>query len=674
MPADKNTLQRVAMKIVSEGSTITHLGTGGFGSTFKVTGSHEPYALKIIDPGVSDPARVNRELSALQRVKHPGVVPFLDHGDTEWEQRTFTWLSMGFIEGESLAQKLSSNKQYTVSESLRILRDIVSAAAAIWKQDTAHRDLSPANILLRADNSPVIVDLGLARHVDDETLTQLPTPGTPGWMSPEQVGSAPTHGDWRSDQFVIGCIGYLLLTGLAPFSGKTFFERWHAPANNTPTPVRNINHSVPRSAADIIERMMQNRPHRRYLKTSDLLSDLELTIQSLDSVQPAPESTIDFLVNIGQRKNFAEGNGLSVIAPDGIVLDGRAGRRIEEFTAIARSLSARSIVDPVTHYSRSPEPARPAGFTKLPYGKNARLTGFSNQSDRADYCQAVLEEATKYTPNTVIAPYFYANEGEIEWVRESLLCASTFTQIIEHSTNKVTLDVWTGVAIHSTWLSDASAREILLDTLTSQQMNSLYLLVDTSQPSFAPLADIDVIEGFHDVLMVMREAGIPVIVGKRASSGLLLLALGASGWSTGAAGNLMNMSPHPESVENGGGRPIDRVYVPKLLNSVAVDTYALMRKSRPDLVDLSTTEGAELLRQNPSLDKISTEQSILLAQHNLVAQRDQVHALASLPAARRVADMRERIREAVANYGALPPTRLPGDDGGFLKAWASALS
>src|SRR5690606_25447925 len=109
---------------------------------------------------------------------------------------------------------------------------------------------------------------------------------------------------------------------------------------------------------------------------------------------------------------------------------------------------------------------------------------------------------------------------------------------------------------------------VLLSTITGQPMAALYLMVATSQPSFAPLGDLATLRGFRDLLTVLREAAVPVIAGKRASSGLLLLALGAAGWGTGASGNLMNMSPHPEADEEGWS-PLDRIYVPRLLNSVA---------------------------------------------------------------------------------------------------------
>lgn len=673
MPADKNSLEIVARDIIPATANLGHLGTGGFASTFKVTGDGTPYALKLIDPGLSETARVERELNALRRVAHQGVVKFIEHGDQVHDGVTYKWIKMAFVEGPSLRQAIEGGQVFDVLESLHFVRALVEAACSIWDQRTAHRDLSPGNILLQAGNRPVIVDLGLARHVDDETLTALPTPGTPGWMSPEQVKTSPTHGDWRSDQFVIGALGYLLLTRVVPFSAASMRDRWLAPAQQTPTPVRAVDPNIPSVAADVIERMLQKQPHRRYLRAADIIADLDravLALQDSNVSEPAPQQ---FFVNVAQVKNFAEGVGLERIAPRGVVVDIRAGKRVAEFVDAARAISATSVIDPVTHYVRSPKEWRPAQVKELPYGADPKLTGFSDDVARTEFCRSVLDLQMAAAPDAVVAPYFYAGEGEAAWIGESLACAAKFEELMRQRDQEDRAEVWTAVAIHSSWLADESARDTLLTAVTGQPMTSLYLLVSTSQPSFAPLGDVSVLRGFHDLLTVLREAAVPVIVGKRASSGLLLLALGAAGWATGISANLMNMSPHPESKEEGWS-PLDRIYVPRLLNSVAVDNYVLMRRSRPELVELDTGEAAALFAANFDLEDLSTADRILLIQHNLVAQRRQVELLAALPAGRRISTLREWVDGAADAYRELPPPRVPGDGGSFLTAWSEALA
>lgn len=674
MPADRNSLEVVALQVIPPGATLTHLGTGGFACTFRVSGDGTDYALKVIDPSLSEAERVDRELAALQRVSHPGVVPFISHGDVEHNGTAYKWIKMDFVEGRSLRQVLAAGEVFSTVEALQLVRDLVDAASAIWGEKTAHRDLSPGNIILRPDGSPMIVDLGLARHVDDETLTELPTPGTPGWMSPEQVRSTPTHGDWRSDQFVIGALGYLFLTNVQPFFAPHLADRWLAPATTKPQPIRAIDPSVPSVAADVIERMLHKQPHRRYLKVADLLGDLDRAILALEDSQVGVTAPLQFFAHIAQIKNFAEKGGLADIAPHGVVIDVRAGQRVAEFLDDARSIRATSVIDPVTHYARSPEPVRPSFFKKLSYGDGAKLTGFSDDAARTAYCQEVLDQMMEHSPDVVVAPYFYAGEGEASWITESLACAAKFQELMDLRAVDARAEVWTGIAVHGTWLSDDAGRDTLLAALTGQPMTALYLLVVTGQASFAPLGDVAVLRGYRDLLSVLREAGTPVVAAKRASSGLLLLTLGAWAWATGVSGNLMNMAPHPEVEEDGGGNALPRLYVPRLLNTISVDTYVLMRAANASLVELQTPQSAALFASNYDLDQLTTEQRILISQHNMVAQREQVESLAALPAGQRIATMRTLVEEASATYRALPPPRIVGDGPSFLGAWADALA
>ncbi len=673
MPADRTILEDVAREISPSDASLSHLGTGGFACTFKVLASEGRYALKVIDPGLSEAARVDRELAALQRVNHPGVVDFIDHGDYQRAGLTFKWIKMAFVEGHSLRDCLAGGQVFTVPEAMQLVRALVDAASAIWAQRTAHRDLSPGNIIIRPNGAPVIVDLGLARHMDDETLTNLPTPGTPGWMSPEQVRSTPTHGDWRSDQFVIGALGYTLLTNVQPFFAPSLQDRWLAPLRQTPQPVRAIDPNIPSVAADVIERMLQKQPHRRYLRPADLLADVDRALLAIEGSQLGEAASQRFFVNLAQVKNFAEGDGLRDIGPHGVIVDIRAGRRVAEFIASAREIGAMSVVDPVTHYSRSPEEFRPKQVMRLPYGQGPRLTGFSDDTARGTYCAAVLHHVLESSPDAVITPYFYAGEGEASWIHESLACAAE----AEHQLTSLDLgtgaELWTGIAVHSSWLSEETSRDVLLAAVTGQPMSTLYLLVSSPQASFAPLADVAVLRGLHDLLTVLREAGISVVVGKRASSGLLLLALGASGWGTGVSGNLMNMIPQPEAEEEGWS-PLDRIYVPQLLNSVAVDSYVLMRKANAGAVALGTPQAAALFGSNPDLEDLTTRDRVLLVQHNLVAQRNQVDALAALPAGQRIRHLRDLVQDASALYRALPPPRIVGDSGAFLERWAEVLA
>jgi serine/threonine protein kinase len=173
---------------------VEHLGTGGFASTFKVISADgaDTYALKFVDGNLSEPERVTRELHALRRVDHANVVSYRDTGTVMFESAEYRagspWTSSRATRSLRL---LNDGRTFSLAEAVSLLRQVVSGAAALGAAETAHRALSKNNLLITPTGRLVIVDLGMARHLDDETVTNLPTPRTPGWMSPEQVGPPP---------------------------------------------------------------------------------------------------------------------------------------------------------------------------------------------------------------------------------------------------------------------------------------------------------------------------------------------------------------------------------------------------------------------------------------------------------------------------------------------------
>lgn len=668
VPANRDMLEQIALRIAPSDARVEHLGTGGFACTFRVTTADEVYALKVIDPDLGEAERVERELAALQRVDHPGVVRFREVGSYTFGDVEYRWIKMNFVEGHTLRASLDGGEVFSIGDSIRLTRALVDAANAIWDQGTAHRDLTPRNIMLRADATPVIVDLGLARHVDDESMTALPTPGTPGWMSPEQVSSSPTHGDWRSDQFVLGSIAYLLLTGVAPFYSRNGYDCWVAPLKVTPRPIRSVVPAVPAPVAEIVERMMHKQPHRRYLKIAELLADLDAASAAWDEAAEGSGELAEYYPTIGDLKSWAADGFLRRLGAHGTIISAQVGDRTKEFVEETVAAGGTVVSDPSTWLTRSPLSAQKKWFQKLPYGGLPPLTGFADDATRRAWSQSVWDWHADTGGDVYLTPYFYAGEGELNWVSTSLACASDYRDFA--SSGLFMGELWTSVLVHSAWLSDNDKRDQLLTLLTGQQMTRLYLLVHTPQPSFAPLADVDTLRGLRDLLDVMRDASVPVVVGKRASSGLLLLAMGAQGWGIGPRSSQMNSAPHPEAPIR-ARQPIDRVYIPQLMTQIAAPAFALIARRYEQVADLGTPEGNQVMSENPGLETLTPQQRILLNQHNRAAQHAQASRLSGLPAGQRISLMREWISEAAETAQELPPLR---DNLRFLSAWEAALS
>ena len=678
MPANTAVLEQVARAVAPEGAELEHLGTGGFASTFKVIPADgaEAYALKIVDANLSEPERVERELSALQRVDHPNVVAYRDTGTVNFGGADYRWLSMDFVEGQTVARLLNDGRTFSLAEAVTLLGQAVSGAAALWAAGTAHRDLSKNNLLITPTGRLVIVDLGMARHLDDETITNLPTPGTPGWMSPEQVGPTPSHGDWRSDQFVLGLIAYRLVTGVDPFVCRSPNEAWLAPYVQTPRAPRDLAPAVPQMLSDLIMKMLAKSPPRRWVRPAALVAEIERVAATLAIDDTLAPVTPRFYFAIGNNIGHVRVPGfMASLAPDGVVVEPRGQGRVTEVRDLEGLPAGSLIIDPRTYLSRSTQEHRPATYQQLPFGGGPELIRFADAGERRAFCSAVLDFQLPHSPAAVMAPYFFAGNGEVLWIQESLTCAADTAQVLEGRAPErggLVEPVWTTVAVSASWLAQEEQRDSLLTLLTSQPIDTLQLLVHTTQPTFAPVGDYAVLSGLVDVLQVMREADVPVVLGRRASEGLLGLALGASGWTTGVSGVQMNMAPHPETTQQAlTGLP--RVYVPQLLTYVTSATYVQFVVANAEVMRLGTAPGQQLLERNPTLEQLSSEDQVLLWQHNMLAMRLQANLLAQAAPETRIATMRSWVDVARAFFNQLPAPAGTGESSTFLNAWARVL-
>jgi hypothetical protein len=167
---------------------------------------------------------------------------------------------------------------------------------------------------------------------------------------------------------------------------------------------------------------------------------------------------------------------------------------------------------------------------------------------------------------------------------------------------------------------------------------------------------------------------VPVVFGRRASEGLLLIALGAGGYTTGVSAVHQNFQPHPEVPDEGGGPGSDWYYVPRFLNTIKIETRRdIVRDGHPELVDCNCPYCAVLFATTAEMTIASADERLLLLQHNLYAPRQQAARLAELNALDRLQRMRQWIEEALNAYGQLPPTWATGEGPEFLRAWQTLL-
>jgi TolB-like protein len=200
------------------------LGAGGMATVYLAedTRHRRKVALKVLRPELAaalGPDRFLREIEVSARLTHPHVLPLLDSG----EANGTLFYVMPYVEGESLRDRLTREKQLPLDDALQIAREVADALSYAHSHGVIHRDIKPDNILIQSGHA-VVADFGIARAVDHaggDRLTETGmTLGTPAYMSPEQASASPDI-DGRSDLYSLGCVLYEMLAGQPPFAGPT---------------------------------------------------------------------------------------------------------------------------------------------------------------------------------------------------------------------------------------------------------------------------------------------------------------------------------------------------------------------------------------------------------------------------------------------------------------------
>ncbi|HXG11366.1 MAG TPA: family 16 glycoside hydrolase [Gemmataceae bacterium] len=192
------------------------------------------------------------------------------------------YLVMEYVNGISLQDRLDQSGPLELKEVLRIGLQAACGLAAAHKQGLIHRDIKPANILLENGVQRVkITDFGLARAVDDASLTQSGViAGTPQYMAPEQARGEPV--DHRSDLFSLGSVLYAMCTGRAPFRASTTMAVLKRVCEESPRPIREINPDIPDWLCAIIEKLHAKDPADRFHSAGEVA---ELLAQHLAHLQ-----------------------------------------------------------------------------------------------------------------------------------------------------------------------------------------------------------------------------------------------------------------------------------------------------------------------------------------------------------------------------------------------------
>lgn len=178
--------------------------------------------LKLIAPNYSLD-RLNREIQALQQIDHPNVVRFVEYTYSSKQSSVQHYIVEEFIHGSDLADHFKGTP-WELDRTVAFFTSIADALEALRRIQVVHRDLKPQNIRVRPDDSPVVIDFGLARHLSRSDLTKSAHGaqiGTPLYFAPEQFQGTKRDIDHRTDLFTVGVLLHCALVGFHPFARDT---------------------------------------------------------------------------------------------------------------------------------------------------------------------------------------------------------------------------------------------------------------------------------------------------------------------------------------------------------------------------------------------------------------------------------------------------------------------
>jgi serine/threonine protein kinase len=199
------------------------------------------------------------------------------------EDQGVPWLAMPLLIGESLESAMrKSAGPWPRGEILRIAQETCEALRAIHELGLVHRDIKPANIFLEGERRRVkILDFGLARAVacDARLTLEGSIVGSPAFMAPEQASRQDV--DARADLFSLGCVLYLLTTGVLPFEGSDALSTLLAVTTAEAVEVRKRNQNVDADLEDLIMRLLAKKPEERPGSAEEVMGELELLLAEI---------------------------------------------------------------------------------------------------------------------------------------------------------------------------------------------------------------------------------------------------------------------------------------------------------------------------------------------------------------------------------------------------------
>jgi len=297
------------------------LGAGGMATVYLAEDlRHErKVAVKVLRPELSailGGERFLNEIRVTANLQHPHILQLYDSG----EAGGLLYYVMPYVEGESLRDRLTRERQLPVDEAVEMTRAVAGALDYAHRHHVIHRDIKPENILLH-EGQPLVADFGIALAVSAAGGSRLTETGlslgTPHYMSPEQA-TGDRALDGRSDIYSLGCVAYEMLAGNPPHIGPTAQSIIAKIMTEAPPRLALARPAVPPHVEAAIHKALEKLHADRYQRAAEFADALarplsSATLASVPAATGAPGAWVA-AASAGRRLDWRIAAGMAVVA------------------------------------------------------------------------------------------------------------------------------------------------------------------------------------------------------------------------------------------------------------------------------------------------------------------------------------------------------------------------
>lgn len=425
---------------------IEALGSGNFGSVYKVEKESKIYAAKILSETYvleefkKEDNRITREIEVLKRASHDTLIKYIDdfYIKTDFNNKEYV-IIMEYFNGITLRKYIQ--RGIKDEDIMIIFRKILTGVKALHntiinQHGIIHRDLKPDNILINEKNEVKIIDYGLSKIIDFSTITSTgKAVGSPLYMSPEQVMDSKSI-DERSDIYALGIILYEMITGHVPYKATSIPELILEILNNPIIPPTQFRKSIGKNIQAAIYKATSKKAYQRFKNIDEFEKFIaEEKITSIKTFKGVYYPWLYKEKSVAEK--FKKDNELKVIYPIHV------RNWMKSINKMICNKEIDAIIDPSTQRLSYSTFANVKGLMDLPYKPLEGVITLDYLKDINKRKKYIYEwyELVKIH-DKIILPYQYISNTDYsiekvdEWIKINVQLANEALSIVDKSKEK----------------------------------------------------------------------------------------------------------------------------------------------------------------------------------------------------------------------------------------------